>query len=162
MSLLINSLKEKKSRLSGEPLSKRDNIIMDGNGLVLGRLASIVAKLLLNGNWVHVVNAEKIIITKSKKAAVAETEARLKVRTLASQSKNPKRPRRSENIVRRTVRGMLPWKKPRGKTAYKRLRVHVGVPGDLKKFEFQIPTDAKPINLKRSFITMKEYAKIMG
>ena len=153
---------EEELKLLGENMSRGYDVILDGNGLVLGRLASVVAKLLLNGNIVHVVNVEKTVISKSKKSAVATTKARLEVRTLASQSKNPKRPKRPENIFQRTVRGMLPWKKSRGKTAYKKLRVYIGIPEQYSDVDRQVPSEAKPISSKYSPISMKDYAKIMG
>ena len=153
---------EEELKLLGEIISRKCDVILDGNGLILGRLASVVAKLLLNGNIVHVVNVEKTVISKSKKSAVTATKARLGVRTLASQSKNPKRPKRPENIFRRTVRGMLPWKKPRGKTAFKKLRVYTGVPDQYSDVDLQVPYEAKPISSKYSLISMKDYAKIMG
>ena len=40
--------------------------IIDGEGLVLGRLASTVSKRLLNGEEITIVNAEKIIISGNK------------------------------------------------------------------------------------------------
>ena len=41
-------------------------MIIDGEGLVLGRLASKVSQLILAGESVTVLNAEKIIISGSR------------------------------------------------------------------------------------------------
>ena len=144
------------------PLSEAKNMVIDGSDLILGRLASVVAKRLLEGEGITVVNAEKIVISKSKKAAVKEFKAALSVRTLGSQLKAPKRPRTPENVVRRTVRGMLPWKKPKGKLAYKRLRVHRGIPDELRNAGFQVVTEAMPIGQERAFMSIEEYTKILG
>jgi large subunit ribosomal protein L13 len=89
-----------------------------------------------------VVNAEKAVISGSKEHVVDAFKTRLGRRTLGSQTKAPKHPRRPEMYVRRVVRGMLPWKKPRGKMAYRRLEVYVGVPHDLKDASPQTFPDA--------------------
>ena len=41
-------------------------IIYDGDGAVFGRLASVVAKDLLKGNEVDLVNCEKMIVSGDK------------------------------------------------------------------------------------------------
>lgn len=143
-------------------MSDEKRIVINGSGLILGRLASRVAKFLLLGDEVTIVNAENIVTSKSKSNAVAWTKAQLQVRTLGSQSKAPKHPRTVENIVRRTVRGMLPWKKPRGKIAYKRLKVYKGIPEKLKDHQIQELPRARPVNTKRYHMTVEEHARILG
>ena len=103
-------------------------IIVDARGIVLGRLASYVSKLLLEGKVVIVVNAEQAVITGRKRSIIERFKTRLGTRTLGSQKKAPKHPRRPDTYVRRVIRGMLPWKKPRGKKAYRRLKVHINIP----------------------------------
>jgi large subunit ribosomal protein L13 len=46
-------------------------------------------------------------------------------------------------ILKRTVRGMLPYKLQRGRDAMSRLRVYVGVPRELKGLPFDQPAAAK-------------------
>jgi large subunit ribosomal protein L13 len=116
--------------------------VVDAAGVIVGRLASYVAKRLLDGEEIVVVNAEKAVISGSKEHVVDAFKTRLGRRTLGSQTKAPKHPRRPEMYVRRVVRGMLPWKKPRGKMAYRRLEVYVGVPHDLKDASPQTFPDA--------------------
>jgi large subunit ribosomal protein L13 len=116
--------------------------VVDASGVIVGRLASYVAKRLLDGEEIVVVNAEKAVISGSKEHVVDAFKTRLGRRTLGSQTKAPKHPRRPEMYVRRVVRGMLPWKKPRGKMAYRRLEVYVGVPHDLKDASPQTFPDA--------------------
>ncbi len=118
-------------------------IVIDASGLILGRLSTIVAKKILDGEEVIVVNAEKAIISGKKKMIQERYQKRLSTRTLASQKKAPKHPRTPENYLRRTVRGMLPWKAPKGKRAYKRLKVYVGVPDDLKDTPKESISEAK-------------------
>jgi ribosomal protein uL13 len=90
-----------------------------------------VAKELLKGKRVHVVNAEKALISGRKEAVFDHYKAWLRARTLTSPRKGPFHYRYPEDILRRTIRGMLPYDKPRGREAYKRLRVHRGIPETL-------------------------------
>ena len=100
-------------------------VIIDATELILGRVASTVAKRLLQGETIVIVNAEKAAISGKRLSIVREAKTFLEV---GHPRKGPLHPRRPDQIVRRTVRGMLPWKKPKGKQAYKRLRVFLGLP----------------------------------
>jgi large subunit ribosomal protein L13 len=106
--------------------------IIDANGLILGRLASDVAKRLLAGDKIDIVNAEKAVISGSKLDTVAEYRNKI---SIGSTEFGPHFPKRPERILKRTVRGMLPYRRSRGRDAMARLKVHVGVPLDLKDKE---------------------------
>jgi large subunit ribosomal protein L13 len=115
-------------------------MIVDATGLVLGRLASVTAKTLLTGEDVKIVNAEKALIT-GRKARVYGDYGQARAR--GSRERGPYFPRRPEMILKRTVRGMLPYKFKRGKDAMARLRIYVGVPRELKGTQFDQPEGAK-------------------
>jgi ribosomal protein uL13 len=66
-----------------------------------------------------------------------------------------------DRILKRTVRGMLPVKKPSGKAAYGRLKVYMGVPREYEKKELFEYDDAKNRKLK-GYITLKELSKHLG
>src|SRR5215467_4884383 len=102
--------------------------IVDASNLVLGRMASYVAKKALNGNKIVVLNAEKAIISGTKERVVARAKQKLKTRTLGTQDRAPTHPRRPDLYVRRVIRGMLPWKKTGGKDAFHRVFVYIGTP----------------------------------
>jgi len=105
------------------------NLIIDASNLILGRMASYVAKKLLNGYTVIVVNAEKAVISGNPKSIIDEyKETVLSKRTWKRPTKGHKKVKRPDLIVKRAIRGMLPYKKPRGREAYKRLRVYIGLP----------------------------------
>ncbi|MEA2089396.1 MAG: 50S ribosomal protein L13 [Thermoproteota archaeon] len=133
--------------------------IIDATNLILGRMSSSVAKRLLQGEHVVILNAEKAVISGGRKNRVKEAKESLKI---GHPWKGPFHPRRPDRLVRRTIRGMLPWKKPKGKQAYKRLRVFLGVP---EKFEgkkaLTIP-HAMSKKLKCSYLTVGELAKEIG
>ncbi len=115
-------------------------IVVDATGLVLGRLASVAAKNLLSGEEVKIVNAEKAIIT-GRKDYVFDDYGQTRAR--GHKERGPYFPRRPEMILKRTVRGMLPYKMRRGRDAFSRLRVYVGVPREFKGMQFEQPEGAK-------------------
>jgi len=103
--------------------------IYDGKNVMLGRVASTVAKELLLGQEIHVVNCEKIIIS-GKKVFTFALEKQKRDRR-GYPLKSQKYSRLPDRFVRRAIRGMLPWKFNRGKEAFKNLKCHIGVPPGL-------------------------------
>jgi len=145
-------------------LSKKGETIINGEGLVAGRLASIIAKRLLMGEKIVVVNAEKIIITGTRKRVLQWYGKRvLEWRTYHNPEKRgPKIPRRPDLVFKRMVRGMLPKKKPRGREALKRLRVYIGVPEELQGKEAEAPEAAKLKNKQIPYVTLAEIYESFG
>ena len=138
---------------------ERDYKIINADGLILGRMASIIAKRLLKGEKIAVVNAEKAIISGKRKSKVREAKEFLEV---GHPGKGPMHPRRPDRILRRTVRGMLPYKQPKGKQAYKRLRVFIGIPDELKNREMETIEEAQAKKLTCPYLTLGELAKEIG
>ncbi|AKG38016.1 MAG: 50S ribosomal protein L13 [Infirmifilum sp.] len=113
-----------------------DNIIViDGSNHIAGRLASVIAKKLLEGKNIVVVNADKIIITGKPESITATYLKRwLEWKTYYNPEKRgPKYHRTPDRLFKRMVRGMLPHDKPKGREALKRLKVYVGVPEEFKE-----------------------------
>ncbi|MEM4188407.1 MAG: 50S ribosomal protein L13 [Candidatus Hadarchaeum sp.] len=138
-------------------------IIIDGKDLVLGRLASFSAKRLLEGEKVVVLNAEQVIISGSKDATLESYQAWLETRNVANPRKGPQHPKRPEDIVRRAVRGMLPYDKPKGREAFRRLRVYVGVPEEFTGKEVtRVPRASLADLSTRRFIRVGELSKLLG
>jgi large subunit ribosomal protein L13 len=140
-------------------MSSENAIIIDAKGLILGRMSSVIAKRLLQGESVIVLNAEKAAISGKRLQIVHEAKTFLEV---GHPRKGPYHPRRPDRIVRRTIRGMLPWKKPKGRQAYKRLRVYLGAPKEFDGKETQTILDASAEKLKSPYITVGELAKEIG
>lgn len=114
--------------------AKNPITVIDAADRVLGRLASIVAKKLLNGEEIVIVNAEKAVISGKPENT---NEYFLGKIHRGDRLKGPFYPRPPEQIFRRVVRGMLPWRKSRGQEAFRRLKVFSGQPAqfsDAKKF----------------------------
>ncbi len=115
-------------------------IVVDATDHIAGRLASNVAKLLLQGNRVSMVNCERIMISGSRASIVGEYRKFLEIASILHPKHGPFHPRRPDTIMTRMVRGMLPRKKPSGITAHKRLRAYIGTPSPLKshkKIQFE-------------------------
>ncbi|MCX6673807.1 MAG: 50S ribosomal protein L13 [Methanothrix sp.] len=115
-------------------------IVVDATGLVLGRLASVTAKNLLAGEEVRIVNAEKALVTGGRDSIFSEYG---QTRDRGHKERGPYFPRRPEMILKRTVRGMLPYKMGRGRDAFSRLRIYVGIPRELKGMQLEQPSAAK-------------------
>jgi large subunit ribosomal protein L13 len=133
--------------------------IIDAKGLILGRMASIIAKRLLQGESIIILNAEKAAISGKRLQIVKEAKTFLEV---GHPRKGPYHPRMPDRIVRRTIRGMLPRKKPKGKEAYKRLKVYLGAPKEFNGEETQTILEASAEKLKSPYITVGELAKEIG
>jgi large subunit ribosomal protein L13 len=132
---------------------------VDASGLVLGRAASLIAKRLLRGESIVVVNAEKCVITGSRTEVVRHyTESRAR----GSKRSGPHFPRYADRIFRRTVRGMLPHLKTRGKEALDRLEVHLGVPPEYQSATTESLAQAKARPGLRTPTTLGEVTVLLG
>ena len=137
-------------------------MIIDGEGLIMGRLASTVSKMLLNGEKVVVLNAEKILISGTKEWAYARYKQRVDRASISNPRRmGPKYPRIPDDIFRRTVRGMLPYRKASGREAFKGLKVFVGVPQEFEGAEVFKLEEAVPKNIKKS-IELGTVSKLLG
>ncbi len=98
--------------------------IVNVDNAILGRAGSYIAKELLKGNSVDVINSEKIIVSGRKELIV---EKILKKRRMGrgGSLKGPTYIRKSDRLLKRMLRGMLPWDKTKGREAYKRLKCYV-------------------------------------
>ena len=137
--------------------------VIDATGMILGRLASVVAKRLLSGERIVIVNAEKAVISGKRRSVIRRYKEFLEIgRGGGTARKGPIHYRRPDRLLRRTVRGMLPWKKPRGRQAYRRLRVYIGVPREYEGREFERIPEADASKLRCSYVTLGEVAREIG
>jgi len=134
-------------------------VIIDAKGQILGRMASTVAKRLLKGETIVIVNAEEAIISGKRPGLLREAEDFLQIGHFR---KGPFHPRKPDAIVKRTVRGMLPRRKPRGKEALKRLRVYSGMPSEFKEKEKEMITEKGAGDLRCPYIKVSELARSIG
>ena len=143
-------------------MSGEGTLYIDASNQIAGRLSSKVAKLILSGKRVVVVNAERALISGSRTSVVNQWKERLELSSRVNPIYGPIHPRRPDTILRRMVRGMVPRKKPKGALAMKRLRVYIGVPADVevaKLTRFDETTATRPIPV---YVTMGDLSKSLG
>ena len=131
--------------------------IIDAEGAVLGRLCTAVAKRLLNGEEIAVVQSEKVIVTGKKDMIKAHYKHEREVGTYR---KGPFYPRMPDRILKRTIRGMIPYQEPHGRTAFKRLKCYIGVPKEFQGKPFEKITVAE--KHPADFMTLQEVAQFLG
>ncbi|MBI4448054.1 50S ribosomal protein L13 [Candidatus Woesearchaeota archaeon] len=136
-------------------------MIIDATNLILGRLSSFAAKKALQGENVDIINAEKSVIS-GNKVDIFENYKRF--REMGGPFHGPFSPRKADVIVRRTIRGMLPHKQPRGKEAFKRIRCFIGVPKDFEGKKFETIKEANRTNLTKttSYLTIQQVSRKLG
>jgi large subunit ribosomal protein L13 len=132
---------------------------VNAEGLIVGRMSSKVAKRLLNGENVTILNAEKAIYSGKKKSKVAEAHLFLEV---GAPDRGPFHYRRPDRMVKKTVRGMLPYQQPKGKNAFKRLKVYMGVPLEFKDQTAITFEEANASKIKGPHFTLAELAEEIG
>jgi len=108
-------------------------MIIDANNLILGRLGTYVAKKALLGEKIDIVNCENTVITGNKKKIFGDYMKKFKRGT---PKKGPFFHRTPDGFVKRSIRGMLPYKKDRGRRAYKSIMCYTGIPENLKSEKF--------------------------
>jgi len=139
-----------------------ESVIIDATNMLAGRLASRVAKLSLQGRHVIILNVEKAVISGKKMSVLEEFRRRLRTRTLGSQRTAPVHPKRPDRIMRRIVRGMLPWDRPKGKEAFRRVEAYVGWPDEFKGKAAQKFGDADASRLRCKHVTLGEISEEIG
>lgn len=135
-------------------------MIIDAKDLILGRLATKAAKAALNGEEVNIVNCEKAVIVGKKEEIFARY---LRKQDMGVPRKGPFLHRGADRIVRRTIRGMLPYKKEHGKEAFHKIMCFIEVP---KEFEGKALKTFDDININNTsnlkFVTIKQVSEKVG
>lgn len=103
-------------------------VIIDAKDTLLGRLAAIAAKKALSGEQVVIINADKAVVSGGRDFIFEDYRAK---RQRGERYHGPHFPRQADKIVKRTIRGMVPWHQPKGREAMRRIRVHIGKPEDI-------------------------------
>jgi len=133
-------------------------MIIDVENQILGRVASEIAKKLLEGEKVFVVNCEKAVISGNPKYTIKKYLEKIQ---RGDPKHGPFFPKTPDGIFRATVRGMLPWDRAKGRKAFKNLKVFIGIPEELKNKKFEkIGKDAN--KLKCKYITLEELSLALG
>jgi large subunit ribosomal protein L13 len=133
--------------------------VIDAENKILGRLASRIADEAKDGEEVRIVNSEKAVVSGDKEKVLADYKQKY---DRGRRDTGPYFPKRSDNIMKRTVRNMLPYKKSEGRESFSRVKAYLGVP---EEFEGQVEeVDVKEGNdLKnRNYVKLTEIAEHIG
>ncbi len=120
-------------------------IVIDAENAVGGRLASYIAKQLLLGKEIAVVNCENAIII-GNPVDITKKYLSLK-RKGGSAMRGPYLHATPEKLMKRIIKGMLPHKKGRGEEAIKRVKCYNKIPEEFK--------DSKKIKSSRDKLPIK-------
>ena len=138
-------------------------IVVDATDHIAGRLSSNVAKLLINGNRVSVVNCEKIMMSGTRSNQIKEYREFLEINSVINPKHGPVHYRRPDTLMTKMIRQMLPYdRKPSGKEAHQRLRTYIGSPKELKslaKIQFE---KAKIKKTSSNYTSIGELCRIIG
>jgi len=138
-------------------------IVVDGTDHIAGRLASNVAKLLIQGNRVSVVNCEKIMMSGTRANQIKEAREFLEINSIINYKHGPVHYRRPDTIMAKMIRQMLPFdRKPSGKESYQRLRTYIGSPKEIKslgKIQFE---KAKIKRSAANYTSVGELCRVIG
>lgn len=137
--------------------------VIDATGLILGRMATRIAKMALMGEEVKIVNCEKAVISGKQNQVLGKWRER-KHRT--DPVKGPFISILPDRIVRRAIRGMLPHKNAktenaRGIKAFSRVMCYISVPDGLKNQKFETVRGAESDGLKSEFITVERLSQLL-
>lgn len=105
--------------------------VIDAKGAVVGRLATHVAKLALDGKSVSIINIQDAIISGDPVKIQEKYLARRGLHSKSNPEHSVKWPRRPDLLFKKIVSGMLPKHSPRQKLALSRIRVFLGHPEGL-------------------------------
>jgi large subunit ribosomal protein L13 len=142
--------------------SKESLVVVDATNCIAGRMCSHVSKLLLQGNRVNIVNAEKAMLSGNRYKTIELYKEHLGISSVTNPIHGPFHPRRPDTILSKMVRGMMPKRKPGGIAAFKRLRVYMGVPERIKGAKMQSFADSKISKPESYYISIGEVAKQIG
>lgn len=140
-------------------------VVIDGKGHLLGRLASIVAKQLLNGQKVVVVRCEALNISGEFFRNKLKFHDYLRKATRYNKTKGPFHFRAPSRVLYKAIRGMIPHKTARGKAALERLKVFEGIPPPYdKKKRVVVPQALRVLRLKqgRKYTTVGKLSSAVG
>ncbi|MFQ5710218.1 MAG: 50S ribosomal protein L13 [Candidatus Geothermarchaeales archaeon] len=144
-------------------MTETKSTYVDAEDSVAGRLASIIAKRLLSGDRVTVLNVEKSVITGEKRRIIDDYMKFMQIQSKVNPRRlGPFKPRTPEGIFKRIVLGMLPKQKPKGREAYRRLRVFVGIPEKFKSVDAVKIVEARYRESPYGYLSIEEIARTLG
>ena len=133
--------------------------VVDGTNMIFGRAASQIAKRLIQGEEVHIVNAEKFVLVGNPDQIVGRYLTKRGLKHKGNPELSPKWPKVPHMLVKRMVRGMLPRRTSRGKEALRRLKVFTGNP---ENKEANLKLEKASFDGLSKHITVNELCRKLG
>jgi len=133
---------------------------IDGKNLIVGRLATVVAKKALLGEEVNIFNCNELVISGNKKTILAKFK---RFSEMGTHTTGPYQPKEPFRIAKRIIRGMVPYKQAKGKEAFARIKCYNDVPEEFKDLKLETIKDCN-VNetLISKYLTLKEISKGIG
>jgi len=139
-----------------------EQVIVDATNHIAGRLCSYVAKILLKGDSVIILNAEKAMFSGDRYSTIRQWHEYLEIGSIVHPEHGPYHARRPDRIITRMIRGMVPKEKAKGVNAMKRLRVYIGVPKNYEGSKMKEFDDAKIRKPAAYYMSVRELSKSIG
>jgi large subunit ribosomal protein L13 len=132
-------------------------IVIDATNLIVGRMATWIAKKALMGEEINVVNCENAVITGKKRSVLKRYREKYEI---GDALKGPYFPKMPDRFIRRVIRGMVPYKQKKGELAYKRVMCYLGVPSEFNDKKLETIKNADVSNSRvLSYITVGDVCK---
>lgn len=135
--------------------------VIDAKGMVAGRIATQIAKELIRGEKVIVLNAEEAIVVGNTQSIMEKYKRRVDAAVKSNPHYGPKYSRVPSRMFKKMVRNMLPTTKRAKERIVKNLKVYNATPKELRSEKVTGYSDAKFGGRGRS-MTMKEIALQLG
>lgn len=134
-------------------------MIIDAQDAVLGRMATFAAQKALRGEEVHIINCALVRISGSREVVLQKYTQK---HHRGTPMHGPYFPRQPYLIVKRTVRGMLPYKTQRGRAVFARVRCYNAVPEILKGKAAVKGAGFKSLKARAISVALGEISKMLG
>ena len=135
-------------------------MIIDATNLIAGRIGTVAAKKAMTGESVIIMNSEKAVVTGKKQSVLMEKKQKADRGTSA---KGPFIPKTPERYLKRIIRGMLPYKLPKGAASLKRIRCYAGVPDKYKDQKAETIQKANVSKLPYNrYLTIRDICRHLG
>ncbi len=136
-------------------------MMINAEGLVAGRLASSVAKAIIKGETIVIINSSKAVIVGTQEAIMPKYKQRVEAAVKSNPHYGPKYDRIPSQILKRMIKGMLPNKSRTSERMLKQLEVYNEVPAKIDVSKAETIEKIK-CNEKHDFMSLEEIAKALG
>ncbi len=136
-------------------------MLINGENLISGRLASIVAKKVIKGEMVTIINAEKVIIVGTTSSILPKYKQRVEARVLSNPHYGPKYDRIPSKILKHSIKGMLPGKSRTNEALLKQIKIFNLVPKNIDITKAETIEKIK-YSQKGDFMYLGDVAKSLG